>query len=234
MYKETSCSKYLKEQGIMDLSPRLRCISCSATVAQLYNRGKGRYNIEDGEWIDCDGSGRYTPINEDKQGWMCGPCIEYEEAEPNCVVVLYGEHGEDSDDYQRYTFRIGSHAIIEVDDDEIPGDLFEQVIRPYAQQMEWHPSDPWRGHYASNFEHSWIKVIDDWFGTVDGHNCDRGDQGKFYELYGQQKQIPSFPMMVCFPRTSNVCACGISVFVPKLSLADFKSWLGVDELGLES
>jgi len=233
MNKRMSCSQYLEEQGITDLRPRLRCISCGATVAQVYNKGKGRYYLEDGEWIECDGSGRYTAIDKTKQGWMCGPCVEYEEAEPRCVVVLYGEHGEDPDDYEKFQFKIGEYAIIETGDDEIPCDLFEKIIKPYAQSLNWHPSDPWRGHYADNWGDGWVKVIDDWFSTIDGHNCNSGDLGKFYKLYERQKQIPNFSMMVCFPRTSNVCACGISVFVPKIFLESFKKWIGVDSLEVE-
>ena len=223
-----SCGKYLEEHQLTDLNPRLRCISCNMTVAHLYDKGKGKYCIEDGQWVQHDSWSRYTAI--DKEGWMCGACLEYEEAEPAAVVILHGAHGENPDDYHKHIFKIGSHVIINTSDDEMQGDLFEEVVKPYVLNLNWHPIAPWRGHYAGKPKDIWVEVIDDWFGTVDGHNCDRGDLGRFYKLYEQQKQMPGFPMMVCFPRTSNVCACGISVFVPRDFLESFKRWLGVDDL----
>jgi hypothetical protein len=194
-------------------------------VAQLLrNDQNGRYYIEEGQWLDVYGD-RVTAIDKTEEGWICGPCLEYEESEPKAVVVL---HAED-----KFTFRIGEHAIVETGDDGISEELFDEVIRPYAIGLSWMPTDAWRGAYIGKFKDGWTKVIDDWFGTIDGHNCDRGDLGKFYELYEVRKEVPEFLLLVCFPRTSNVCACGIECFARKEDVARFKVWLGVERLEVE-
>jgi hypothetical protein len=223
--KGKSTKQFLEEQGLNDLRPRLRCISCGQTVAQILRSDKnGRYHIEEGEWLDVCGD-RVTAIDKAKEGWICGPCLEYEEAEPKAVVILHAD--------EKFIFHIGQYAIVETGDDEIPRDLFEEVVKPYAMSLSWKPTDAWRGAYIGRFKDGWAKVIDDWFGTIDGHNCDRGDLGKFYDLYEVRKDVPEFPLLVSFPRTSNVCACGIECFTRAEDIAKFKSWLGVERLEIE-
>lgn len=217
-------TELIEKEGLYGLKPRTRCISCGGTAAQVLKQ-YGRYALIDGEWLDKGGD-KVTAI--DKEGWICYPCFEMEETEPRAVVLLYA-------DDERYGFRVGSYAIIETGEDEIPGAFFKWVIRPYAQSLSWHPSDPWRGAYIADFNSSWVKVIDDWFGTMDGHNLDDwNDVGKFYQLYEEEKTLPDCSLLVAFPRTSNVCSCGIEVYVPKAFVETFKEWLGVKVLELDN
>ena len=215
-------AELIEEEGLFGLKPRTRCICCGATTAQVLEQ-YDKYAVIEGQYLDKGGE-RVTAI--EKEGWICWPCLEMEEVEPKATVFL---HAND----ERYGFRVGSYAIIETGDDEVPGDLFEKVIRPYAERLNWHPSDPWRGAYIGSINSGWQKVIDDWFGTMDGHNIGDNDLGKFYEKYEKQKEVPDFSMLVCFPRTSNCCSCGIEVYTPEVFVDSFKEWIGVELLEMD-
>lgn len=226
MKKYKTCTEFLEKEGLCGLKPRTRCVGCEATVAQLLAmEPDGRY-VEQGEWLDVSGD-RYVAIDASRQGWMCWPCLEMEEMEPQAVLLLYVS--EDAGECWQYKFRIGSHVITE-DEEGLAGDMFESVVRAYAQKLSWRYRDAWRGAYIGDFDGEWVKVIDDWFGTIDGHNCDRGDLGKFYDAHEVTKKPVDFPMLVAFPRTSNVCSCGIEVYVKKEDVNLFKRWLKVSEL----
>jgi hypothetical protein len=216
-------AQWLKEEQLY-IKPRTRCRGCGLTVAQIIKQ-YGKHAVLDGRFVD-PGDDYITAIEDSKAGWYCWPCIEYDEAEPRATVVLY------ADDIV-YRFLVGEYAIFETGDDEVPGDLFEQVIRPYAKKLAWHPTDPWRGYFESSFNTVWTKVIDDWFCPQDGHNIGANDLGKFHKLYEVEKPRPDCTLLVCFPRTSNLFACGIEVYVPVWAVPIFKRWLEVETLELE-
>jgi len=219
----TKLQRFIDKQNLY-VTPRTRCKICGLTVAQIY-REYGERGLLDARFID-DGDDFITAIDKSKAGWYCYPCLEYDLVEPKATVTLYSAQ-------QDYHFIIGEYLVEEQGDEQLSGELFEQVIRPYAQQLIWHSTDPWRGYYGANFNTTWTKVIDSWFCPLDGHNIGDNDLGKFHELYETQKVIPDCNLLVAFPRTSNVFACGIEVYVPNAFIDTFKQWLGVKSLELE-
>jgi hypothetical protein len=40
-----NCKEFLEGKELTDLKPRLRCVSCRRTVAEIYDNGKGNYLI---------------------------------------------------------------------------------------------------------------------------------------------------------------------------------------------
>jgi len=209
---------FIKEEGLYGLTPRTRCIGCDCTVAQIFKEF-GKHALLDGQLLDKSDDS-ITAI--EKEGWICHPCLELDEVEPAATIVLHSEG-------QKFVFAIGKYAIFERGEDEIDGSLFEQ-IRAFAKKLTWHSTDAWRGYYTADFDTNWVRVIDDWYGTIDGHNCDRGDFGRFYTKYEIEKTVPDCQLLVCHCRTSNVCSCGIEVYVPKTNLDTFKEWLGIEGL----
>lgn len=216
-------AEWLKQEGLYGLTPRTRCMCCQETVAQIRGRDERGYAILDGQWVEEGGD--YISALKDS-GWLCSWCMEQEHEYGNRIV--YCEDGE------RSQFLIGEYIIQDLDDSNISGYIFDNVILPYAQGLTYHHTDAWRGHYdGTAFNSSWTKVLDGWFGTIDGHNVGDNDLGKFHEQFQVNQSLPDCPMLVAFPRTSNICACGIEVYVPKPKVGVFEEWLGVETLEVE-
>ena len=207
--------QWLEEENLY-ITPRTRCKGCGQTAAQIY-RSHGQYGLLDSIFLE-EGNDHIMVLDDAKAGWYCWPCIEYDQSEPKATAALC-TGGE------QYHFRIGQYGITECGDGEVPGALFEEVVRPYAKSLVWHSTDPWRGYYESHFSDRWTKVIDDWFG-IDGYNV-TGKLGRFHQKYKTEKTMPNCDLLVAFPRTSNVCTCGIEVYVRLEDMSIFQAWLEI-------
>jgi hypothetical protein len=164
-----------------------------------------------GNPFDYESFGWAAELGDDEGKPLCDDCYSGDSDDAN-VVTYYDSYGGVA------TSHVGTYAVHgEFDESELP-ELFE-----YARSLTW-CGVGWRGSYNGKAPDGWANVIDDWFGTIDGYNID-GDLEKLRAKVEDEGDHPDFPMIIAFPRTSNVCACGIEVYVKEKDKAKFKTWI---------
>ena len=144
------------------------------------------------------------------QDWICEEC--YSDDVNSCIATAVIVEGGEKVNFAR----IGNYAY-ECDYDE-----YEDLIEEYGKRLKWCSTDSWRGFFTGQPD-SLVKVLDSWFG-IDGH-WGSPEVGKFHRKFEIEEDLPEFVMLVTFPRTSNVCACAIEVWVEKEHIEDFRRWL---------
>lgn len=143
--------------------------------------------------------------------WLCEGCYSDDFAEPIAIVVIY-ENGE-----RINKGIIGNYNYYAEDWSH------EDLISEYGHKLLWKSTDSWRGYYQGKLR-GFTCVIDSWFGSVDGYFPDE-DVENFHRKIEIEQDYPEFLMVVAFPRTSNVCSCGIEVWVEKGKKREFERWL---------
>ena len=146
---------------------------------------------------------------EAKDGWIHQGCRDDDLAEP-AVQAFYSEGGEDIIGVK------GSYCT----------DIYDYApeLEEYLDSVNWKSSDGWHGCYEGKAPQGWENVIDTWFCGFDGHNIE-GLTEKFHEKWSENKERPEFPLIVAFPRTSNLFSTGLEVYVPTDNVEDFTAWL---------
>jgi hypothetical protein len=215
-WTKKSARIWLDDHGMDYLKLTQKCDGCGETVIQIMRDGNERWLMDSRDIFEGDD---YADALHG-QKWLCYACYESDETEGSSLVI-YDWRGE------KFKYQIGGYALYHFEDDQPEGDLYE-VALGIAKSMTWHSTDAWRGYNATKKPESWVRVIDGWFG-IDGHNL-IDDLGKFHQKLEIEQTLPECPMITVFPRGSNVCACNIEVYVPEISLALFKKWIGVEKL----
>ena len=169
--------------------------------------------------LNCREEGYLVEIGSHKGKLVCDDCWFDDLAEPIATVIL-------AKDGERYTGKVGNYGFEAEDYCGIgSGSDFYRLVSEYADSVKWHASDAWRGYYEGKLDGLWTKVLDSWFGTIDAffHEDDLLD--RFHQRWEQGEETPPFDVFVAFPRTSNVCSCGIDVYVPKGKEEEFTKWV---------
>ena len=184
--------------------------------------------MKNAKCVSCDQifkfekEGCLVEIGSHKSKFVCEDCYFDDLAEPIATVVL-------AKDGERYVGKVGRYGFEAEDYYGIgSGSSFYRLVSEYADSVKWHATDAWRGYYEGKLNGLWTRVLDSWFGIVDG--CFHGDNplDKFHQRWEEQGEAPPFDVFVAFPRTSNVCSCGIDIYVPQGSEKRFQQWLGGD------
>lgn len=126
------------------VDPETVCVVCGEKAWEKY----GRYVVESGFWSEKLG------------GWVCGVCREFDEVEPQGVVLIYRPKDKVVEKWV-VTYSFDEYFIAEVEGDDLEDLEFDycgEGISPI--QFEWHPTDPWRGYYDAEGE-GWIKIHED-------------------------------------------------------------------------
>jgi len=172
------------------------CVSCEEKLSENPDQD-GDYFAEYGEMAGKE---------------ICCGCYESDLSDAMTLI-----HCIDS---ERITYKLGRYNGINEDVCE----SLEDGDSILAFLPSWHSSDAWRGHYETKPGDDWIRVVDGWFGTVDGYTpYDEID--KFHKKWEVEQSTPRFEMIVCFPRTSNCCSCGIEIYVKDGWQQQFSNWL---------
>lgn len=175
-----------------------------------------------GKFFDFEAFGFFGEVANEYEGKpICDTCRADDFNEPLASVVL-------ASDNEKYTGRIGYYGV-EVEDFSGygSGTHFDNLVRDFANLLKWHASGAWRGSYQGEAPTGWERVIDSWFGSVDGHFPETAVK-KFHDKWEVEQDLPDFEIFVAFPRTSNVCSTGIEVYVPTGRETDFNKWLGLE------
>lgn len=171
------------------------------------------------EYFNPEQGGTIATLGE-HQGWLiCERCESSDRSEGTPVYHVTGGSVDD--------FVIGSYAVHGEYDESQAGPVYE-----YAKSIHRVATDAWRGYYTGHAPEGWINVLDDTFsndGVIMGDHTDA-----FRQVWNKAKRAGDFPedleMLVCFPLTSNVCTCGIEVYLrddPEV-LAAYQLWVGWD------
>ena len=102
-----------------------KCISCGATIEEIMKE-YGKEAVENGYYLE--------------EGFLCGPCAEYDLEEAPLIVYHRREEPK----------RIGYY---------ISDYFLEGEEAPFS--FEWVPTDPWRGHYEIKHNDGLVKVFSD-------------------------------------------------------------------------
>jgi hypothetical protein len=165
-----------------------------------------------GEPFDYENLGFTAEIGDDAGKPVCENCWSDDGSDP-VATIIWNSQGD------RDEFWLGNYSLHGEWDESMRPEVWE-----YARLVNWQGSGGYRGSYQGKAIAGWVNVIDDWFGTIDGANVE-DDLAKFHKKWQEQKETPEFDMIVAFPRTSNVCACGIEVYVREADVDQFKNWL---------
>ena len=178
-----------------------------------WNKG-GRKCVSCGEFMREDEWENWGNYSE-KGKPLCEACYSDDLNDPISTAVLYLE-GEKSErmDFGNYTFF---------------AEGMESLGEMIFNALHWVRTDPWRGYYNLSKMEGWENVLNTWFGSVDGYfHGDEVLEAIHYRLE-EQNDYPEFELLMVFPRTSNVCSCGIEVFIHKEDMDKFNNWLGLED-----
>ena len=165
-----------------------------------------------GRFFDFESFGFFADAGTEDDGKpICDICYGDDHAEPR-ATLLFWDGDEDTEKGS-----IGHYSI--------NAEYFEELAYAYALRFGWHSTDGWRGYFGGKDFEDWVKVLDSWFGTIGGHTHGDTELENFHRRWETEKARPDFPVFVAFPLTSNVCSCGIEVYVKKENKEDFAKWL---------
>lgn len=152
-------------------------------------------------------------VIEDVQNWATRG---EHEGEPLCDDCAYESMDvasaiRDSD----YVYYCGEYT------DTVYGE--DEAISEYFSSLEWHSTDGWRGYYYGSAPTDYTRMVNSWFGTVDGYFPDSTVE-LFHDKY-EAGEFDGLDFFIACPRTSNVLSSGIEVFVHNDSVEEFKNIL---------
>jgi len=163
--------------------------------------------------FDYESFGFTAEMGENAGKPVCDECWNDDGGGDAVATIIFSSQGD------RDTFHLGSYSLHGEYDESMRPEVWE-----YARNVKWIASSVYRGSYQGKAPDGWKNVLDSWFGTIDGHNVD-GDLEKFQEKWENEKKTPDFDLIVGFPRTSNVCSCGIEIYVKTGDKKQFLAWL---------
>jgi len=153
------------------------------------------------DWTDCAG---YSWLDEELEyAYVCYGCIESLHEYGN-RMVYYDEHGKISVTFDE---RIYFYDAEDYEEHEGYGDVMrflEEVMKSYV----WEKTDAWRGHYEAKDGEvgGWVKAVEGW--------NDAFSDSK-YTLFVKEVMEYFRPILVVFPRSSNLCVVYYDVWCRK-------------------
>ena len=166
-------------------------------------------------WVDDWGY-----VYDEDMFWRVSPDGPYYPADPELEGrIVYTEDFMEADtlvlqhpgmDKVRLSYRGGVIADYEYVISDLPDDLWE-VITAIVSGTGWVSTDAWRGYYdGPDSIDSWVKVSSGWHSGMERSEL----SDAINEITAGEAGF-DFPVIVCFPLTSNVCAIGLEVYAPE-------------------
>ena len=122
--------------------------------------------------------------------------------------------------------------------DDLSDDEYEEVKRWLDRNRlsvwslfggyRWRPSDAYRGVYTHRGDvKEWEKVFEGWVSTFAGGDRVLRRLSEIERL--RTSDLPSYPVLFAFPRSSNITVAYFDVWVPKGMKEDFLRLVGAEE-----
>jgi len=180
---------------------KLECICCKEEITE-----DGCYFLDD-YWDEYG----YTWLRDKHAyGVVCYPCLE---ALDNSLLYV-DEHGKILLRFTDEFYGFDLHRYEGEPNDVMP--LLERIMQSYG----WKPIDPWRGHYEAKR----TKVSNMVMALTGWH--DAFSPSEYSERLKDLLETIT-PIVMVYPRSSNVCVCYFDVWVPiHLARAVQRSVLG--------
>jgi hypothetical protein len=215
MTKKLISKKEYKRLKDNEETRTLKCASCGEVIKDVcdkYSEYKN-YLEEYGDYPENYKSEKICPV-----------CEHDDLLEPIGTIVRYDcKNLQEVTKFGHYLIQYGGCGIVKLDDK-----CLDDFVREYIKNCVWKSTDGWRGYYRSKVGGEWVKVLDTWFGSIDGYFHGDSHLEKFHKLLEFDENLPDFELYVCYPRTSNVCSCCIEVYVRKDDIEQYKDWIGRD------
>jgi len=158
--------------------------------------------FEDGEWLgdwsDCCG---YSWLDEKlEDAYVCEGCVESLH-EYGSRLVYRDEHGRISVVFDERMYWFDASMYEEHDGLGEVMRLLEAIMKAYA----WKSVDGWRGHYDSKADEvgGWVRAVEGWNDAF----C-----GSTYVENVKEVMEHFKPLIVVFPRSSNLCVVYFDVW----------------------
>jgi len=186
----------------------MKCLQCGETIP---NEDQD-YQVIDMEYL--------RTFDSSKEGsFLCYSCYESLVNYGN-TISLYRPDGTkaqftyDNDILQDLAAATGGDTLAFWDLSETEQSLVESLVT----STFWHSVNAWRGAEITPHEtEKWIEVISGWHSSMEETEASR-----FLNSLQELAETEKFPVALVITRTSNICALGVSVYVPKKNVERFK------------
>ena len=151
--------------------------------------------------------GRYA---EKLKGWVCYPCQESAESEPQGTIIIYKPQEGTAEKWDIRAIddlRWITGQLIEDDLENIDFEPEDNGTAPLG--FEYHSTDAWRGYYEPKGE-GWLMLHSD---CALSYSADEQELKKFDEEVKKILWRQGLEFAICFGRTSNLFSTGYDVYV---------------------